>query len=81
MIRKLAVIAVALGAALPLAACGNAAPKPSVAACTQAYPAWFAASAAAGKTTAVPAACEGLSQDQVASIAWAYLEKLAQRGQ
>jgi hypothetical protein len=48
-------------------------PKPSVAACTKAYPAWFAASAAQQKTAPTPAACQGLTQDQVAAIAASYL--------
>jgi hypothetical protein len=62
-----------------LAGCGSSgAPKPSVATCTQAYPAWFLASAAAGVTTATPAACKGLSQDQITQIATTYLAKLSQ---
>jgi hypothetical protein len=64
-----------LGPAASLAACGggNAPQKPSVTACTAAYPAWFKASALAGKTTATPAACAGLSQDQVTAISVKYL--------
>ena len=69
------------GAALAVVAisgCGGSGPvKPSVAACTKAYPAWFLASAAnaggSNEPAPTPAACKGLSQDQVAKIAANYL--------
>lgn len=67
--------ACALAAALAVAACGGGQPKPSVQACTNAYPAWFAASAAAQKTAPTPAACKGLSQSQVARIGENYLTR------
>ena len=62
--------------ALTLAGCGGSS-GPSVAACTKAYPAWFAASASAGKTTPVPPGCKGLSDAQITAIATAYLAYLA----
>jgi hypothetical protein len=81
--RKAAPWAVAAVAAAALAACATPAggggqpkpspSKPSVAACTRAYPAWFAASAAAGKTTPTPAACKGLTGDQITAISIKYL--------
>jgi hypothetical protein len=80
MNRKLAILVggCVVAVAASLAGCGSGTPKPSVATCTQAYPAWFAASAAAGVTTATPAACKGLSQDQIAQIGIAYLAKQSQ---
>lgn len=60
-----------------LAACSGSS-GPSVAACTKAYPTWFAASAAAQKTTATPDACKGLTEAQIDKIAAAYLAKLGQ---
>jgi hypothetical protein len=51
------------------------APRATVASCARAYPAWFLASEAAGKTTATPAGCLGLSQAQVARVAAAYLSQ------
>lgn len=66
--------ALSAAAVLALAACGSGTPKPSVAACTKAYPAWFLASAAEQKTAPTPAGCKGLTQSQVLKIAEKYLE-------
>jgi hypothetical protein len=76
-IRTLAVLAVM---AIALAACsgGAAGPsRPSVAACTKAYPAWFAASALHKATAPTPPACKGLTSSQVTAIAVKYLESLS----
>lgn len=74
MRKALGLAALALAVA-SVAACGgsSAPPAPSVAACTKAYPAWFAASAAAGKTTATPPACKGLTDTQIAEIGVKYM--------
>lgn len=72
--KKIIVGTVAAVAVILTGCGGNSPAKPSVAACTKAYPAWFAASAAAGKTTATPPECKGLSNDQITQISVAYLE-------
>lgn len=74
--NKLVAVAGAAALGLSVAACGGSpapAVKPGVSSCTKAYPAWFKASAAAGKTTATPAACAGLTQDQITAISLKYL--------
>lgn len=84
MRRAIVVAVMAAAIAGTAGACGGgtpAPPKPSVAACTKAYPAWFAASEAAGKTTATPAACKGLSQDQITAIGAEYLDRLPRLSQ
>jgi hypothetical protein len=72
--RSLLAVGLAVTVAAGVGACGGSSPaKASVQACTKAYPAWFAASAAAQRTTATPDQCKGLSQDQIAAIAATYL--------
>lgn len=71
-----------LGVSLGACSSPSATPaKPSVAACTKAYPAWYLASLDAHQATgqntptATPAACKGLSDSQIDKIATDYLVK------
>jgi hypothetical protein len=71
----IAAAAIVAAIAVPVALTGGSrAPQASVAACTKAYPAWFLASAAAGKTTPAPPECQGLTDAQVTAISVAYLQ-------